>query len=128
MSRATFLLVLFISTCASLFSQTVPLLNGDFETGDLTGWTTNGVNGGTATIVRKATCFSYNNTQGLTLSGEFALNVRSSPAAPTNSVGIATSDPFVAGSFVTFNSLSEADDGTKTPFFTVPATVEVRLL
>ena len=128
MRRAIFVLGVLISTCTPLFSQTSPLLNGDFETGDLTGWAGNGVNGGTATVVRKGTCFSYNNTQGLTLSGEFALNVRSSPLAPTDSVGLATSEPFVAGSSVTFNALSEADDGKNTPAFKSPVTLEVRLL
>ncbi len=128
MRRAIFLLGLLISMSSPVFAQTISLLNGDFETGTLTGWTSNGLNGGTATVVRKATCFSYNNTQGLTLSGDFALNVRSSPLAPTDSVGVATSDPFVAGASITFNALSEVDDGKKTQYPPSPVNFEVRLL
>jgi hypothetical protein len=128
LKTAIVVLGLLISVNAPAFAQTISLLNGDFESGDLTGWTSNGVNGGTASIVRRGTCFSYNNTQGLSLGGEFALNVRSSPSASTDSVGVVTSDPFVAGSSVTFNALSEADDGKKTPSFITPVTFEVRLL
>jgi hypothetical protein len=110
------------------FSQTVSLANGDFEAGTLTGWTASGINDGTATLVRAGTCFSYNNTQGLTIGGKFAANVRSSASAPTDSVGILTSDPFVAGSSVSFNTLSELDDKKASEVFSDPVTFEVRLL
>ena len=74
------------------------IVNGTFEIGDLTGWTASGINNGIAVVNQEETCFSFNNTQGLTFNGNFAANVRSSGPAPTNSIGILTSAPFVTGS------------------------------
>ena len=102
-----------------------PPVNGTFETGDLTGWTSSGINGGDAGVAREGTCFSSNNTLGLTFNGDFAANVRSSGPAPTNSIGILTSDLFVAGSGISFRALSENDDFSPVAD---PVTLEVRVL
>src|SRR5216684_30891 len=61
--------VLFGTSIAS--AQTIPLVNGNFEAGTLTGWTAGGENGGQAYLVREGSCFSFNNTQALSLSGSF---------------------------------------------------------
>ena len=106
-------------------AQSPALANGGFETGDLAGWTAWGVNGGFAMIVEEGTCFSANNTRGLTLSGTFAAIVRSSGSAPTNSIGILTSDTFVAGPALAFSALSENDDAVPAAD---PVTLELRLL
>ena len=101
------------------------IVNGTFEAGDLRGWTASGINDGFATINQEGTCFSFNNTTGLTLNGNFAANVRSSGPAPTSSIGILTSDPFVARSGIRFRALSENTDDT---LATDPVTLEVAVL
>src|SRR3989441_6206677 len=112
-----------------LFAQNIPLANGGFESGTLTGWTVSGENGGVARIAREGSCFSYNNTEGLSLSGSFAAEIRSSGLAPVNSTGILTSDPFIAGSAITFNALTEAEEGEEAKFAqTDPVTFEARIL
>jgi len=119
--------VLFGTSIAS--AQTIPLVNGNFEAGTLTGWTASGENGGQAYLVREGSCFSFNNTQALSLSGSFAADIRSNGLAPADSVGILTSDPFVAGSSITFNALTEAEEGEAARFAaTDPVTFEARLL
>jgi hypothetical protein len=110
MRKMTLLFMALIASTSLASAQTIPMVNGDFESGTLIGWTPGGIDGGTATLVQEGTCFSHYNTQGITLSGSFAVNIRSSAAGATNSVGVLTSDTFVAGSSVTFNALSEADD------------------
>lgn len=100
------------------------ILNGDFETGDLTGWSQSGINSGLAFVAEEGTMFSVHNTTGLTLNGDFAANVRSSSGtAPTNSVGILTSDPFIIGDELSFLALSETFTG-----ITDPVTLEFRIL
>src|SRR5262249_3577604 len=67
-------------------------LNGDFECGDLSGWTVDGVDNGVAQVIQEGTCWSFWNTQGIQLAGDFAAIVRSGPpSAATSSVGILTS-------------------------------------
>jgi len=91
------------------------IINGNFETGDLTGWTADGINDGFAAIVSEESLFSANNTFGLTLDGDFALNIRSSGPAPVDSVGILKSDFFIAGYGIDFLALSENDDYNPSP-------------
>src|SRR5207248_4283327 len=111
------------------FAQNPPLMNGNFEAGTLSGWTVDGQNGGLARIAREGSCFSYNNTEGLSLSGSFAAEIRSSGVAPVDSVGMLTSDPFVAGSSITFNAFTEAEECEQARFAERdPVTVEARLL
>jgi len=104
--------------------QFVLIPNGNFETGNLLEFNGGGVNGGFASVVREGTAFSCNTTTGLILSGDFAANVRSSPPAPTNSIGILTSDPFIAGFSIAFVALSENSDLSPDPD---PVTFEVRI-
>ena len=102
------------------------IVNGEFETGDLTGWTQSGIDGGFATVEEEGNCFfSVNNTSGIAMKGIFAANVRSSDPAPINSIGILTSDTFLAGSAIRFIALSENDDNGLVPN---PVTFEVRIL
>jgi hypothetical protein len=129
--KTTALMTLFIlnlGLTTAAFSQAPALRNGNFETGTLEGWTASGLNEGIARIAREGSCFSYNNTEGLTLSGSFAAEVRSSGLAPTDSVGLLTSDPFIAGSSVSFSALSETEDGEVARGSNDPVTFEVRLL
>ena len=106
----TFFIVNF-ALATTVFAQAPALRNGNFEAGTLEGWTASGVNEGFARIAREGSCFSYNNTEGLTLSGSFAAEIRSSGLAPTDSVGLLTSDPFIASSSISFSALSETEDG-----------------
>jgi hypothetical protein len=121
-----FILTFALATTA--FPQAPALRNGNFEAGTLEGWTASGINEGIARIAREGSCFSYNNTEGLTLSGSFAAEVRSSGLAPTDSVGLLTSDPFIAGSSISFSALSETEDGEVASGSDDPVSFEVRLL
>src|SRR5579883_3458993 len=79
MTRGILLLSVWIMlSVPAAFAQTTILPNGDFEAGNLTGWTASGINGGAAYIVEEGSCFSHNDTQSLTVSGKFAANIRSS--------------------------------------------------
>ena len=118
--------LLFVILISNTFSQGVFITNGDFETGDLTGFTASGINDGFARIVREGTCFSFNNTRGITFSGDFAVIVRS--IRDTTSIGILTSDPFIAVSTLTFKALSENSEGDGAIAFPNPVTFELRIL
>jgi hypothetical protein len=105
-----------------------PLANPDFECGDLTGWTGSGEGSdpGLAFVIAEGTCWSYDNTRGIRLSGNFAALVRSSVAAPVDSVGVLTSSQFVAGAALAFQALSERNaDANGNPN---PVSFEVRIL
>lgn len=114
-----------MSDKTSVQAQGTTILNGDFESGDFTGWTGGGLNGGVAGIAQEGTCLSANNTLGLTFGGDYAAGLRSSGPAPISSVGILSSDPFIAGTSIAFSALSENDDQTPAPN---PVTLEVRVL
>jgi len=95
--------------------QEISLFNGSFETGDLSGWTASGQNRGFAEVVRSGSCFSSNNTRGISFHGNFAVRIRSNHPGDTNSAGILTSEPFTAGTAIRFLSLTENDDMAKHP-------------
>src|SRR5262249_15086356 len=89
------------------------LMNGNFATGDLTGWTVDMENDGEAFVVQQGTT-SFSGIAAWTQlpfpdgPGTYAVNVRSSGPAPLDSIGILTSDPFVPRSgTLTFFTLSE---------------------
>lgn len=104
----------------------IPLVNNRFEYLDMFGWQQRSIKGGIARVETLGSCFGANNTQGITFpDGERALNVRSSPGAPVDSVGVATSAPFTLGSAVTFQALSENDDAVPHPD---PVSFQVRIL
>lgn len=124
----TIFFILTFALATPVFPQAPAIRNGNFETGTLEGWTAGGANEGFARLAREGSCFSYNNTEGLTLSGSFAAEIRSSGPAPTDSVGLLTSDPFIAGSSVSFSALSETEDGEVARGTNDPVTFEVRLL
>ena len=104
-------------------------INGDFEAGS-SGWTLTGSidfagDIGIARIETEGDCFGANNTMGIAFNGLHALNVRSSPRAPLDSVGIATSAPFTLGQAVSFRALAENDDAVPSAD---PVSFEVRIL
>ncbi len=101
------------------------LFDGTFESGSFQGWTPGGTNGGFAVLAVEGTCFSANDTTGLTLIGTFAALLRSNPRGDPDSTGTITSDPFQAGSAISFNALSESRDGRNARS---PVTLEVRIL
>ncbi|MGQ9698477.1 MAG: dockerin type I repeat-containing protein [Armatimonadota bacterium] len=88
------------------------ILNGDFSTGDITGWRMDGIQGGLVWVVR----------QGMVISGlpgsdaipypegtKWAVAVRSSASAPVSSIGILTSEPFIPNApTLSFMYLSES--------------------
>lgn len=115
--------ILVASPVQAVSMASISVVNGDFETGTLLGFTESGVRGGFAKIVEEGTCFSFYDTTGITLDGSFAAIVRSSARAPVDSVGILTSDPFIAGPFVSFEALSETLIGIENP-----VTFKVRIL
>jgi hypothetical protein len=99
------------------------LPNGDFELGNLTGWTASGINDGGAVVVGEGDQYSFFNSTGVTLNGDYAANVRSSGPAPPTSMGILTSDPFIATDALRFSALTETDMGNSNPVL-----FEVRIL
>ena len=94
-----------ISTSAQTVNPLLP--NGDFETGNLTSWVVSGINGGQALLTTEGTTFSSFVTTCLVLDETYAVNIRSSGQAPTSSVGILTSLPFVAELGISFLALGE---------------------
>jgi len=87
--------------------------NGDFESGDLSGWSPANVNGGRSIVATEGTCFSGNDTTGIQLDGTFAALIRSNAAGDKDSVGSIISAPFTAGDAVLFYALSENRFGAK---------------
>lgn len=102
-----------------------PLFNGDFEAGVFQGWMPGGTEGGYAAMAGEGGCFSFNDTSGLSLNGNFAALLRSNAAGAKGSTGTLTSEPFTAGSGISFALLSESGDWIRAKR---PVTLEVRLL
>lgn len=83
------------------------LLNG-FETGDLNGYSSSGVDNGFVLVVTEGTRFSSFPTEDIEFSGTYAANIRSSAgASPISSIGILTSTVFKAGDILIFKERSE---------------------
>jgi hypothetical protein len=90
------------------------LANGNFATGDLTGWTAETINGGQVSAVKQGTTFSTHPGSNLIPfpdgPGSYAADLRAPTAGPPQSVGILTSAPFVPRSEkLYFLTLSESD-------------------
>ena len=119
--------LLFVVLIGNTFGQGVYITNGDFETGDLTGFTVSGINGGIAKIIKEGRCFSFNNPQGITFNGDFVVNIRST-SGDTTSIGILTSDPFIVVTKLTFIALSENSEGDGAVASPNPVTFELRIL
>lgn len=111
----------FAGQCAAATASLVD----DFESGNAARWELGGENDGYAEVVQEGECFSANNSLGVQLNGNYALNVRSAVSARTNSVGVATSPAFTLGRAVAFRGLSENDDAAPVED---PVTLEVRIL
>jgi hypothetical protein len=117
--------ILFLAFPLLSKSQSTTIVNGNFETGNLTGWTSGGIGGGVAYIAREGTCFSYNNTSGIMFSGDYAAYVRPGHPLTITDYGILTSDNFIALNAITFIALAENNDDFPDP---VPVYFEVRLI
>jgi hypothetical protein len=91
-------------------SYNLGIRNGNFATGDLTGWRMDAIQGGIVWVVH----------EGMVVSGlagsdaipypdsKWAVAVRSSAPAPVSSIGVLTSDPFIPNApTLTFKALSE---------------------
>jgi len=121
--------VLLILGIAALAAGLVPafgqIANGDFDNGNLAGWTAGGINGGSATVFRQGACASFFDTAGIQVKGGSAAKIRSSASAPTDSMGVLTSDPFIASAGISFRALTENSDNQANPN---PVTLEVWLL
>lgn len=101
------------------------LPNGDFEAGSLIGWAATERRDGITDLVSAGTCFSPEDTTRLTLFGNHAALVRSGPSGRRSSVGILTSDPFIAGDGIVFATLTGTRDGRR---IVAPVHFEVRIL
>lgn len=89
------------------------LPNGDFEAGSLIGWVASERRDGVSDVVTAGGCFSPEDTTRLSLFGNHAAILRSGPSGRRSSVGILTSDPFIAGDGVVFAALTGTRDGRR---------------
>ncbi len=101
------------------------LPNGDFEAGSLIGWEAQGSRDGQVDVVTAGECFSAEDTTRISLFGRHAALLRSGESGRRSSVGILTSDPFVAGDGIVFASLTGTRDGKRV---VRPVAFEVRIL
>lgn len=114
----------------SLAQPTDHITNGNFETGDLTGWTPSD----TANtlyplwfiqVIMEGTCLSFsshNDTTGIPLEGDYAAYIQPTQLPPIASTALITSDPFIAGTTVRFDALVNDDSSGNA------VNLEVRLL
>jgi hypothetical protein len=87
------------------------LPGGDFESGSFFGWQQTGINSGYSLVVPEGSCYSDNDTTGITLNGNYSALIRSnSQGDPASSASI-TSEPFLVGGSVSFDALSEVAFG-----------------
>ncbi|MBW3622863.1 MAG: hypothetical protein KY468_05570, partial [Armatimonadetes bacterium] len=79
--------------------RSLGIVNGNFATGDLTGWAATGIKGGYVLLVQNGSPFpgNYENDPIPFPDGgkSWAVNVRSSDSGAVDSVGILVSDPFI---------------------------------
>ncbi len=99
-------LVLFLTNSIGYAAQ--PVTNGNFETGDLSGWFTDSSNGATVDIVSKGSCYSANDTTKINIRGQYAAQLRANGAGDTDSIATLRSDAFNAGDGFAFIALSES--------------------
>ncbi len=101
------------------------LPNGDFEAGSLIGWVASERRDGVVDVVTAGECFSPEDTTRITLFGNHAAVLRSGASGRRSSVGILTSDPFVAGDGLVFATLTGTRDGYRV---VNPVQFEARIL
>lgn len=91
----TVVFLLLLATGASAYN--LGIFNGNFATGDLSGWRMDGIQGGLVWVVREGMVISGLPGSDLITypDSKWAVAVRSSAAAPVSSIGILTSDPFI---------------------------------
>jgi hypothetical protein len=103
--------MLFLLCAQGMASAAFLLPGGDFESGSFFGWQQTGVNSGYSLVVVEGSCYSDNDTTGITLNGNYSALIRSnSQGDPASSASI-TSEPFLVGSSVSFDALSEVAFG-----------------
>ena len=101
------------------------LPGGGFESGSFFGWQQTGVNNGYSLVVAEGSCYSDNDTIGITLSGNYSALIRSNPQGDPASSASITSEPFLVGSSVSFAALSEVAFGQSS---IEPVTLTVSLI
>lgn len=87
------------------------LPGGDFESGDFFGWVPSSSLGGISEVVYQGTCYSGNDTTGISFFGDAAAKLRSNEGGQIESGASITSEVFTAGSAISFAALSEVPFG-----------------
>jgi hypothetical protein len=101
--------------CFSITASAYALLfDGGFESGTLQGWVP-GKNG-TAIVVRSGSCFSDQDTQKLSIRGQYAGLLRSPNYASDGNTASLTSKHFTAGNGISFLALSQNKPASTAPF------------
>ncbi|MEE9447016.1 MAG: hypothetical protein V3V09_03600 [Arenicellales bacterium] len=87
-----------------------PLTNGNFETGDLTGWYTDSSNNARVSIVSRGSCFAGSDTTKIKVRGQYAARLSANTQGETDSIAVMRSDAFNAGDGFAFIALSQTSD------------------
>jgi hypothetical protein len=111
--------------CVRIASAAFLLPGGDFESGSFFGWQQTGINSGYSLVTAEGTCYSDNDTTGITLNGDYSALIRSNPLGDPASSASITSEPFLVGSSVSFVALSEVAFGQSS---VEPVTLTVSLV
>lgn len=89
------------------------IYNGSFATGDLSGWTATGINGGYVLLVQQGQSFPGNDPSDPMPfpggEGSWVVNVRSNDGGEVDSVGILVSEPFIPNApTLSFKTVSQS--------------------
>lgn len=85
-----------------------PVINGNFESGNLNGWSIVSDNEAKVLIVEKGSCFSANDTSKINIRGKYSALLRANNKGDENSTAILRSSAFNAGDGFAFIAVSES--------------------